>query len=135
MERPQPAVGMSLTRPLRRTDGRLDPAALPGRLEHQIRVHQPWPGTYLETDAGRLIVWRAGAFMAETSEGAPELPHLVRIGDGVALANREGSVALLEVQPAGGRRMAASDWVRGIRTLPALVEVAPDGPQGGSALG
>jgi methionyl-tRNA formyltransferase len=56
---PQPASGVTLTRPLRRDDGRLDPALDAATLERQVRAYQPWPGTWTETVAGRLIVWRA----------------------------------------------------------------------------
>ena len=38
-----------LTRPLRREDGRLDPARSAVELERQVRAYQPWPGTFVET--------------------------------------------------------------------------------------
>jgi methionyl-tRNA formyltransferase len=55
---PQPEDGASMTRPLRREDGRLDPARSGAELERQVRAYQPWPGSFVDTDAGRLIVWR-----------------------------------------------------------------------------
>jgi methionyl-tRNA formyltransferase len=132
--RPQPEAGVSLTRPLGRSDGRLDPGAPPIQLERQVRAYQPWPGSYLETDAGRLIVWRAGATPADTPDGAGE-PRFERSNTGIALVNGRGSLELLEVQPAGGRRMAVDDWARGLRRLPELSFPSPNGPSGGSALG
>ncbi len=58
--RPQPADGATLTRPLRREDGRLDPARPALELERQVRAYQPWPGSFLEIDGERLKVWGAG---------------------------------------------------------------------------
>ncbi len=57
--RPQAPEGATLTRPLRREQGRLDPERDAATLERQVRAYQPWPGTWSETVAGRLIVWAA----------------------------------------------------------------------------
>ena len=54
--RPQPAEGVTLTRPLRREDGRLDPDRPATELERQVRAYQPWPGSFLETPTGRIVV-------------------------------------------------------------------------------
>ena len=45
---PQPEEGATLTRPLRREDGRLDPALPAADLERRVRAYLPWPGTFLE---------------------------------------------------------------------------------------
>ena len=57
---------MSLTRPLRREDGRLDPGRSAVELERQVRAYQPWPGSFVETGVGRLIV-----HAAQATAGAP----------------------------------------------------------------
>jgi methionyl-tRNA formyltransferase len=123
--RPQPEAGASLTRPLQRSDGLLDPTLPPELLERHIRAYQPWPGTFLDTDAGRLIVSRARVTTPASPE-PPLEPRLERVGAGVALVNAEGGLELLEVQPAGGKRMAAADWLRGVRALPALQASSSD---------
>ena len=109
--RPQPAAGVTVTRPLRREDGRLDGAARAAtELERQVRAYQPWPGGYLETEAGRLIVWRAHVAAAQAGDAAG---RLMAVGDGLALTTREGLLLLDEVQLAGGRRMSATELRRG----------------------
>ena len=55
----QPEAGATMTKPLRREDGRLDPARTAADLTRRVRAYQPWPGTWAETIEGRLIVWRA----------------------------------------------------------------------------
>ena len=56
---PQSAVGVTVTRPLRREDGRLDPGRGSVELERQVRAYRPWPGTFLDGADGRLIVLAA----------------------------------------------------------------------------
>jgi methionyl-tRNA formyltransferase len=106
--RPQPAAGATLTPPLRRADGRLDPIRSATELERQVRAYQPWPGSWLETSAGRLTVWQARVAAGEGERGS-----LVRLGTGIGLATAAGVLELLVVQPAGGRRMSGAQLVRG----------------------
>lgn len=106
---PQPAGGATLTRPLRREDGRLDPAKPAAELERQVRAHQPWPGSFVDTVGGRLIVWRATPL--DGFGGAT--PGTVGPGPDLVVATVDGVLRLDEVQPAGGRRMAGDAWLRG----------------------
>ena len=110
MATPQPETGASLTRPLRRDDGRLDPSRSAAALERQVRAYQPWPGSWLETPAGRITVWGAravpGADLASPGD-------LIRLGTGIGLATADGVLELVDVQPAGGRRMSGAALVRG----------------------
>jgi methionyl-tRNA formyltransferase len=45
--------------------------------------------------------------------------------DGVAVVCGQGALLLQQVQPAGGKAMAAGDWRRGLRTLPVLGDTPP----------
>jgi methionyl-tRNA formyltransferase len=107
---PQPSEGATLTRPLRREDGRLDPDRPANLLERQVRAYQPWPGSFIETEAGRVIVWRASV-----DAGTERLPPHGTIGPGpdLRLATADGWLVLDEVQPAGGRQMPGPDLLRG----------------------
>jgi len=111
----QDTTAASLTRPLRRSDGRLDPGRPAGLLERQVRAFRPWPGTFLETDVGRLIV-----HFVVVAAGVPgdEVGALVADGDGLAVATPESRLRLTEVGRAGGRRMTAAELRRG---WPAIV--------------
>ena len=107
--------GVTLTRPLRRADGLLDPARRALDLERQVRAYQPWPGGYLETAEGRLIVWRASVAQSEPGDIRGRLVSAGR--DGMALATAEGRLVLDEVQLAGKKRVSASDLRRGYSGL------------------
>ena len=104
-ERPQPATGATLTKPLRREDGRLDPARSALELERHVRAYQPWPGSFLVTRHGRLTVWRAAVGPGEHTPSGRLGPRGLATGDGTLL--------LHEVQPAGGRRMSWAEYLRG----------------------
>jgi methionyl-tRNA formyltransferase len=101
-----------MTRPLRREDGRLDPSRTAAELERQVRAYQPWPGSFVDTADGRLVVW---SVVAERDEVAPTPGTFDALGLGVGDGER---LRLLEVQPAGGRRMPWDAFVRG---RPAIV--------------
>jgi methionyl-tRNA formyltransferase len=104
--RAQPEEGATLTRPLRREDGRLDPDRTAAILERQVRAYQPWPGSFVDTVGGRLVVWTA------TVDGDGDGPGPGRFDDR-GLGTADGRLALLEVQPAGGKRMPWEAFVRG----------------------
>ncbi len=110
--RPQGETGLTMTRPLLREDGLLDPAYPADRLERQVRAYQPWPGSYVETPAGRLVVWRA-AVAARPADDALAPGAVVPDGDGIALVCSDGMLRLLEVQLAGRRRMSGGELRRG----------------------
>jgi len=107
---PQAATGVTITHPLRRADGRLDPRRPAVELERQIRAYQPWPGSFIETPEGRLIVHAASVAPSEPSDPPG---HLVADGDGLALATADDRLRLIEVQLAGRRRTDAASLRRG----------------------
>jgi methionyl-tRNA formyltransferase len=109
--RPQPARGITVTRPLRREDGRLDPARPAIELERQVRAYQPWPGGFVEPPEGRLIVWRAR--VAASADGDAPGSLTSDGSDGLALTTADGRLILEEAQLAGGHRMTAADLLRG----------------------
>lgn len=109
---PQAVDGVTLTRPLRREDGRLDPARPAVELERLVRACRPWPGTHLDVGGERLVVGAASL--------APSQPHdvpgsLVREGRKPAVATTDGRLVLETVTPPGRRPMPGEDWLRGHR--------------------
>ena len=122
--RPQPVEGVTVSRPLRRADGGLDPRESAIELERHVRAYLGWPGSFLETGLGRLVILRA-------SIGPPvERPAgtLVAAGSGLALATGDGSLVLDEVQLAGRRPMSGADLRRG---RPAIVGAPVVNPSAG----
>ena len=120
--RPQSETGATLTRPLRREDGRLDPAVPAVLLERWIRAYLPWPGTFIQTGDGRV-----GVLGASLAQGDPsDVPgQIVQHGEGLALATAEGRLVLETVKPAGGRAMTGPDFLRGRPRLVGSVSINP----------
>jgi methionyl-tRNA formyltransferase len=112
---PQPETGATLTRPLRREDGRLDLSLGAVALDRLVRAHLGWPGSFVETALGRLIVTRAEA---GPTDPADRPGMIVDDGDGLALATAAGRLRLLDVRLAGTRPMSGAELRRG---RPALV--------------
>lgn len=108
---PQPVDGATLTRPLRREDGGLDPTRTAAALARQVRAYQPWPGTWVDTVVGRLTIWAASPGDGDGPAAGTFDAHGLGVGDGEHLR-------LVDVQPAGGRRMPWEAFVRG---RPAIV--------------
>jgi methionyl-tRNA formyltransferase len=70
----------------------------------------PWPGSFAETDADRLVVLAASV---APSEPGDEPGRFVPAGSGLALATADGRLVLDEVQPAGGQPMSGELYLRG----------------------
>jgi methionyl-tRNA formyltransferase len=115
----QDEAAATMTRPLERIDGRLDPARPAVELERAVRAYLPWPGTYIETNLmGRLIVRSASVGPSASND---EPGRLVAEGDGLALATADGRLLLNQVQLEGRRAMDGSTLRRG---APGLVGAA-----------
>ncbi len=81
-------------------------------LVNRIRALSPAPGAYLAlTDGRRLRLLRADVRWAPGPSGTV----LAIDDDSVTVGTGEGSLALLEVQPEGKRRMTGAEFVRGRR--------------------
>ncbi len=108
--RTQAADGATLTRSLGREDGRLDPHKTAVDLERQVRAFQPWPGSFIDTPVGRVIIWAARPSLDGPPTGTFDFEGL-GTSDG-------GRLQLIEVQPAGGRRMS---WDAFVRRRPSII--------------
>ena len=104
--RPQPSDGIVEAPKISAEDRRLDPARPGLELERLVRALNPHVGTWIDLPNGdRLGVRRARAAAEGAAPGV-----LARDPDGRLMY---GSLELTEVQPAGGRAMEASAWLRG----------------------
>lgn len=125
---PQGAAPQVVTTRLTRDAARLDPARPAVELERQVRAFAGWPGSWLDTAAGRIVVLEATATAAPGEPGeAGEPPGLlVAATDGrPALATRDGRLVLDRVQPAGGRPMDGAAFLRGHRDLVGTMVAGP----------
>jgi methionyl-tRNA formyltransferase len=121
---PQGDDGATMTRPLRRADGRLDPRLPAIDLERQVRAYLPWPGSFAEADGDRLVVLAATVAEADPDDVPGQF---VPDPAGLALATGDGRLVLLEVQPAGGQPMSGEEYLRGRpRILGRMIQIPAD---------
>jgi methionyl-tRNA formyltransferase len=90
---------------------------------NQIRAMQPWPTAYAylhrpEHEPARLIVHRVRPATDTLSDAAPGSVTREAAGNKLFVRCFDGWVELVELQPAGKRRMAIPDFLRG-NSIPA----------------
>ena len=109
---PQGSVGITYAPKLDRDEARIVWTRGANEIVRQVRAFNPAPGAFTSIDGAVLKVWRAKAVDTASSRASPG--QLV-VRDGMLLAGcgQGESVALEEVQPAGGRRMAGTVYVDG----------------------
>ena len=110
--RPQDPGLVTMVRPFRRDDGRIDWRRPAVEIDRQVRALQPWPGAWTTIGERRLHVRRAHPGDREAAGGVA--PGTVLPGDPIRVTCAGGTLVLDEVQPAGRGCMAAADWRHGI---------------------
>ena len=110
---PQDDAASSYVSKLERDDGRLDWSQDAAALERRIRAYDPWPGTFtLTTEDGRPK--RLKIFPPVTVLDMDLSPGEISTADGrFIIGCGSGALRLETVQPEGGRRMSAADYLRG----------------------
>jgi methionyl-tRNA formyltransferase len=109
----QPEEGVTYAEKITAADRTLDPGRPAAELERTVRALRPHIGARAELPGGEgfLGVWEA-RLVEDAGAGDPGVR---RDGDRLLLVCAGGALELLEIQPAGGRRMPAAEWLRGRR--------------------
>jgi methionyl-tRNA formyltransferase len=108
-----PQIGQaSYAAKLGRDDLALDPQGPLAEQHARVRALAAASGARLVLEDGVLSVWRT-----RLAPGSAVEPGRLALDDGrLLLGCSDGALELVELQPAGKRRMAAADWARGIRS-------------------
>ena len=94
---------------LSKAEAELDFARPAMALERKVRAFNPWPVAWCVVKGRRLRIWRAR--VDPRSHDAHPGALLEASADGIVIATGQGRLQLLEVQPEGGRRMTAGDFL------------------------
>lgn len=110
---PQDAALATKAPRLAKAHGAIDWSRPAVEIGRHVRGMSPWPRAFTfvprdDADALRLVVDRVAVV-----EGGGEPGDVLEAGCRLIVAAGDGAVELLEVQPAGKRRMAAADFLRG----------------------
>lgn len=114
--RPQPDAGATYAAKIDAAEQRLDFARPAAQVAAKIRAFNPVPGAVAQwhararpDDAVAIKCW-----FARTTDGEGAVGEVLRVGDdGIDIACTDGAVRITELQRAGGKRLAARDFVRG----------------------
>lgn len=110
---PQDAAASSYIAKLERDDGKIDWTQSAVAIERRIRAYDPWPGTFTLAIEGEQAK-RLKIFPPVAVRDAKLAPgHIAADGGHLIVGCGEGSLELESVQPDGGRRMSAADYLRG----------------------
>jgi methionyl-tRNA formyltransferase len=103
---------------LKKTDGAIDWARGAQQIFDQVRALQPWPGTYTywQRPEGkgplRLLLTQV-AVEADSGQSLPPGTVVQAEADRLVIACGQGRLRLLEVQPAGKKRLTIREFLRG----------------------
>jgi methionyl-tRNA formyltransferase len=85
-------------------------------IERMTRAYDPWPVARSTLAGQPLLIFKAEALPHATSEALPGT--IIRVEPAPVVSCGKGLLKLVEVQAAGRKRMAASDFMRGRRVAP-----------------
>ena len=105
----QPEHGVTYAHKLDKAEALLDWNEAASLLERKVRAFNPWPVAEARLAGETLRVWKALALPSEPGQAPGSIVAAGR--DGIDVACAGGVLRLLEVQRAGGRRIAAADFV------------------------
>ncbi len=123
---PQPDEGATYAHKITAPDRMLDPARTSRELHDQVRALSPHVGAWLNVDGQRLGLWRT-EIVDESSEVTGRPGAIWHDQQRLLIGTADGALDVLELQPPGKRRMAAGDWLRGLRS-PLEQATAPEPP-------
>ena len=117
--RPQPDEGVTYAHKIDKAEAMLDWSAPAALLERRVRAFDPVPGAATTLDGAMLKVWGA---RAEPGVAPSAAPGMVLAADaaGIRVQTGQGVLVLTEVQRAGGKRLAAGDFLRGTALPPGV---------------
>lgn len=104
---------------LKKEHGLIDWSRTAEQVRNQIRAMQPWPTayTFLHRQGQpplRMIINRTGEIRLMRAVSFPAPGSLLLLNDCLHVATGEkGTIEILELQPAGKRRMTAEEFLRG----------------------
>jgi methionyl-tRNA formyltransferase len=107
---PQPEKGATYAHKLDKQEAKLDCAQTAVELERKVRAFDPWPVAEADIAGERVRIWSA---MAIDTYAEPVAPGtlVAATKQGIEIACREGTLRILKLQRAGGRVIAAADYL------------------------
>ncbi len=106
---PQEDALASYAAKIAKTEAEIDWSEDAAVIERKIRAFNPQPGASTTIRKAALKIWRAGTIAAEGAPGT----ILAADRDGIVVACGSGALKVQELQRAGGKRLAAAQFLAG----------------------
>jgi methionyl-tRNA formyltransferase len=100
---------------LKKEDGLIDWSLTAFDIERRIRGFQPWPNAYTSFNSKSLILWEAQPSISVTSGIANGEVIVAHRDELVVQCGKRTALRVLEVQPEARKKMAARDFINGMR--------------------
>jgi methionyl-tRNA formyltransferase len=113
--RPQHDANATFAPVLKKEDGLIDWSQSAFVIERRIRGFQPWPNAYTSYNSKSLILWEAQPSLSVTSGIANGEVIVAQKDELVVQCGQKTGLRVLEVQPEARKRMAARDFINGMR--------------------
>ena len=125
---PQPAEGVTYAHKIEKAESSIDWSLPADVIDRRVRAFDPFPGASTECRGEAIKVWRCEIDSGSCLSGKHEGQILAVNADGVTVACGQGTTLRLTVlQRAGGKRLAAADFLRGFDLQPGMVLGAAGG--------
>jgi methionyl-tRNA formyltransferase len=123
----QPAEGVTYAHKIDKAEAALDWSQSAAAIERKLRAFDPFPGAATTLGGETLKLWRCEIDSSQrtTGGGCGTILSVKEAGIGVACG--DGTVRLTQLQRAGGKRLAAAQFVRGFPLEPGMAFAAPAG--------
>ncbi|MCW5654920.1 methionyl-tRNA formyltransferase [Hydrogenophaga sp.] len=123
----QPADGVTYAHKIQKAEAALDWVAAAPVLARRVRAFNPFPGASTALGGEPIKVWAAQVQAPTGGDGPMAQPgEVLALGeDGIHVQTGQGVLVLTELQRAGGKRLAAADFLRGFGLAVGQVFDAP----------
>jgi methionyl-tRNA formyltransferase len=109
---PQPEHGVTYAAKIDRADAVIDWRDDSAAIDRKVRAFDPAPGASTSLRGAPLKVWHVEASSSPSAGAAPG-SVIAAARDGIVVACGNGLARIVEIQPAGRRRMSAADFLAG----------------------
>jgi len=113
----QPAEGVTYAHKIEKAESAIDWSQPAQAIGQRIRAFDPFPGASTRLGEETIKLWAGLPEAGDAPAGAVPGQVLVADGAGVTVACGTGRLRLTTLQRAGGKRLAAADFLRGFDEL------------------
>ena len=112
----QPEAGVTYAHKIEKAEAHIDWALPAEQIERRVRAFNPFPGASTQLADEAIKVWQA---QAEADAARAEPGQILQAdATGIVVACGQGALRLTQLQRAGGKRLAAGDFLRGFALAP-----------------